>query len=138
MNVDKDLKQFFADEPPGEKTNAIRWLQKQVMRAAVKLPRDFKTLLEWEAFKAQMRRDLPRVIGIPAFPPLRESTVRGRIVVGGNVICERVDVYVDDDYAIPAFVFSPAESQGGGSPSRRPGVAQGETILDPGEHRMRM
>lgn len=29
MNVDKDLHSFFAGEPPGERTNAIRWLQRK-------------------------------------------------------------------------------------------------------------
>ena len=29
------------DEPLGQKTNAIRWLQKQVMRKSAALPRDF-------------------------------------------------------------------------------------------------
>lgn len=112
MNIDKDLNRYFADEPPGEKTNAIRWLQKRVMRMTLELPRDFRTLAEWNAFREHLRRELPRVIGIPQLPPLGESTVRGRIRVGADVICERVDVYADDDYAIPCFVFCPAEGGG--------------------------
>jgi len=109
MNASKDLTSFFSSEPPGEKTNAIRWLQKKVMVEALKLPRDFKTKEEWEAFRARMRKELPLVIGVPCFPPLRESTLRARIKVGRDVVCERVDVYVDEDYAIPSFVFSPAK-----------------------------
>ena len=67
MNASKDLAAFFSSEPPGEKTNAIRWLQKKVMAEAVKLPRDFKTKDEWETFRAKIRQDLPGVIGIPCF-----------------------------------------------------------------------
>lgn len=95
-------------EPLGQRTNAIRWLQKQVARKARELPREFHSRQEWEAFRDRMRRELPAVIGVPAFPPLRESHVRARIRVGEDAICERVDVHVDEDYAIPAFVFSPA------------------------------
>lgn len=108
-NIEKDMQLFFADEPPGQKTNAIRWLQKKVMEKALELPRNFNTREDWEAFRSKMRAELPSVIGIPQFPELRESFVRGRIRVGADVISERVDVYVDDDYAIPAFVFLPAE-----------------------------
>jgi len=110
MNIDKDLARFFADEPPGEKTNAVRWLQKQVMRQALNLPREFAGLAEWEAFRTRLRTELPRVIGVPRFPPLGESVVRARILVGGDAFCERVDVYVDADYAIPSFVFTPADA----------------------------
>ncbi|MFH1731012.1 MAG: hypothetical protein ABIF82_05085 [Planctomycetota bacterium] len=39
-NAEKDLGRFFADEPPGMKTNSIRWFQKQVMKRALTLPRD--------------------------------------------------------------------------------------------------
>jgi dienelactone hydrolase len=116
MNASKDLTSFFSSEPPGEKTNAIRWLQKKVMAEAVKLPRDFKTREEWETFRAHIRQDLPGVIGIPSFPPLLESATRARIRVGSDVICERVDVYVDEDYAIPSFVFSPAAPPAGRMP----------------------
>jgi dienelactone hydrolase len=108
MNAQKDLSRFFADEPPGEKTNAVRWLQKQVMRRSLELPRAFASLEAWERFRERLRNDLPRVIGVPQFPPMQKSVLRGRIRVGHDAICERVDVFVDDDYAIPAFVFSPA------------------------------
>ena len=109
MNASKDIAAFFSSEPPGEKTNAIRWLQKKVMAEAVKLPRDFASRAEWEAFRAKIRRDLPDVIGIPSFPPLKPSTLRARILVGQDVVCERVDIYVDEDYGIPCFVFLPAQ-----------------------------
>jgi dienelactone hydrolase len=95
-------------EPPGQRNNAIRWLQKRVMERARCLPRDFRDLSEWEAFRAHLRRELPRTIGIPSFPPLQESCLRGRVRIGEGVCCERVDVCVDADYAIPAFVFLPA------------------------------
>jgi len=108
-NAEKDLGEFFADEPPGMKTNSIRWFQKQVMKQALTLPRDFKTLEEWEAFRTKMRDELPRVIGIPQFPELEESCVRGRMRIGEDVVCERVDVHVDEDYAIPSFVFLPLD-----------------------------
>ena len=107
MNASKDFASFFSSEPPGEKTNAIRWLQKKVMAASLKLPREFKSRADWEAFRAHLRQELPAVIGIPRFPPLQESLVRARIRVGADAVCERVDVYVDEDYAIPTFVFSP-------------------------------
>jgi dienelactone hydrolase len=57
-----------------------------------------------------MRRELPRVIGLPQFPPLGESFLRGRVRVGEDVLCERVDVYGDEDYAIPVFVLRPASA----------------------------
>jgi dienelactone hydrolase len=107
MNASKDIPSFFSSEPPGEKTNAIRWLQKKVMAEALKLPRDFKTREDWETFRAKIRRELPGVIGIPSFPALRPSTLRARIQVGEDVACERVDIYVDEDYGIPCFVFTP-------------------------------
>ena len=81
MNASKDLTAFFSSEPPGEKTNAIRWLQKKVMAEALKLPREFKSRGEWEAFRTRIRKELPSAIGIPSFPPLRESTTRARIRV---------------------------------------------------------
>ena len=95
------------DEPLGQKTNAIRWLQKQVVRKAAALPRDFATKEMWEAFRTQMRADLPRVIGIPEFAPLGDSLVRACLDVGEDTVVERVDVTVDEDYAIPSFVFRP-------------------------------
>ena len=33
--------------------------------------------------------------------------VRARIKVGEDILCERVDIYVDEDYGIPSFVFLP-------------------------------
>jgi len=112
MNVDKDLERFFSGEPPGERTNAIRWLQKKVMAKALRLPRSFASLREWEAFKARIRTELPGRIGIPAFPPLGPSVPRGRVRVGEDALCERLDVFVDEDYAIPAFLFLPLAPRG--------------------------
>src|SRR5579871_165042 len=104
-------------EPLGQRTDAICWLQKRVAERARRLPRDFGSLAEWEAFRSRLRADLPGVIGIPEFPPLGESLVRGRIRVGQAVFCERVDVYVDADYAIPTFVFLPERSAGAKLPA---------------------
>ena len=42
--VDKNLAEYFADEPPGQKVNSFRWLQKKVMEKARALPRDFSTV----------------------------------------------------------------------------------------------
>lgn len=108
-NAAKDLNQYLRGEPPGERTNALRWLQKKVMAQSRSLPREFATREDWEAFRGRLRAELPGVIGIPQFAPLGESTLRARIRVGADVICERVDVYVDEDYGIPVFVFSPLE-----------------------------
>jgi len=107
VNVDKNLNSYFQGEPPGQRVNGIRWIQKQVMKAALKLPRDFTTKQDWEAFRADMRKRLPEVIGVPDFGPMKESFIRARIRVGEHTICEHVDVYVDEDYSIPTFVFSP-------------------------------
>jgi len=128
MNVGKDLPRFFSSEPPGQKTNAIRWLQKKVMRQALELPRDFGTREEWEAFRDKIRDQLPSVIGVPEFAPLQESFVRGRVKVGEDTLCERVDVYVDEDYAIPTFVFLPGEAADGPMPGLvwNPGWPQGK------------
>jgi hypothetical protein len=112
MNVDKDLRTFFSGEPPGQKTSSIRWLQKKVMARALALPRSFATRAEWESFRARMRRDLPPRIGIPAFPALKPSLLRGCVAVGDDVECERLDVYVDDDYAIPSFLYRPLAAGG--------------------------
>src|SRR5579871_1524730 len=95
------------DEPPGQRNNALKWLQKRVMDRVRDMPRDFTTRTEWETFRAHLRQELPRMIGLPSFPPLEESAVRGCLQVGADAACERVDVYVDEDYAIPAFVFLP-------------------------------
>lgn len=107
MNASKDLASFLKDEPPGQKTNAVRWLQKKVMAQSLKLPREFESKEAWEAFRDRIRKELPTQIGIPVFPMLQDSLVRARIRVGEEVICERIDVYVDEDYAIPTYVFSP-------------------------------
>jgi len=107
MNAQKDLESFFKGEPPGQRTNAVRWLQKQVMQQALQLPMKFDTLQEWEQFRTTMREQLPKVIGMLTLPPLQDSYTRARIQVGEDVICERVDIYADDDYSIPAFVFKP-------------------------------
>ena len=98
------------DEPPGQRNNALKWLQKRVMDRVRDMPRDFTTRTEWETFRAHLRQELPRMIGLPSFPPLEESAVRGCLQVGADAVCERVDIYVDEDYAIPAFVFQPASS----------------------------
>jgi dienelactone hydrolase len=112
MNASKDLNSFFNNEPPGEKTNAIRWLQKKVMAQSLKLPRDFQTKSEWEIYRSRIRQELPGLIGIPKFPPLQPSFTRARIQIGEDAICERIDVFVDEDYSIPTFVFSPREQRG--------------------------
>ena len=119
MNAEKDLASYFTGEPPGQRTNAVRWLQKQVMAKARALPRSFATRAEWETFKARLRRDLPGRIGIPSFPPLdaAKTVVRARVRLGDELSCERVDIPVDDDYAIPAFVIRPAEARAGRLPA---------------------
>ena len=94
-------------EPLGQRTNAIRWLQKQVLERSRALPKTFSSREEWEGFRDQLRQELPSVIGLPTFPPLGQSLVRGQVQVGAQVRCERVDIYVDEDYAIPSFVFLP-------------------------------
>lgn len=95
------------DEPLGQRTNAIRWMQKKVQERTARLPNCFSSLADWEEFRHKIRTDLPRVIGVPPLPPLQESLVRGQFQVGETTICERVDVYVDEDYAVPALVFRP-------------------------------
>lgn len=96
---------------------AIRWLQRKVAERSAELPRDFATRAEWEAFRSHLRSELPRVIGVPHFGPLEESTLRGRLRVGDDAWCERVDVFVDADYAIPAFVFVPLDEPVDGMPA---------------------
>lgn len=93
--------------PPGAKRNAVMWLQKQCIRMADKLPHDFSTIEEWEAFSEKVRLQLPDVIGIPKFPALKESVIRAQFQVGEDVQGELVDVYVDDDYYIPTYFFTP-------------------------------
>ena len=113
VSTAKDLAAYYAADqtPAGLRTNAVQWLQRKVMAAARELPRRFDTVAAWEQFRAELRRRLPAVIGRPEFPPLRESVTRARVRVGNDVICERVDIHVDTDYAIPAFVFVPAARQ---------------------------
>lgn len=107
MNIDKRGSDYFAGEPLGQQTNAVRWLQKQVMAKAGRLPREFRSRKEWEEFCALLRGKLPKVIGIPSLPPMPASRVRGKARIGNEVLCERVDVGLDQDYAIPAFIFLP-------------------------------
>jgi hypothetical protein len=118
MNVNKDFHKYYNGEPPGQKTNAIRWLQKKIIAMAKEMPWSFQTIGEWEAFKKRIRETLPQTIGIPKFPEMKQSTVRARIMVDTGVICERVDVYVDEDYSIPSFVFYSNDT----SPSKKPGL----------------
>jgi hypothetical protein len=82
-------------------------MQKQVMRQSAQLPSDFPTLQKWKAFRQHLREELPKVIGLPQFPALRESFVRSTLQVGEDVVVERVDVFVDGEYGIPTFVFRP-------------------------------
>ena len=79
------------------------------MEKSRSLPRRFESKEQWERFKEKIRRELPDVIGIPRFPAIKESQPRGRIRVGEDLVCERVDVYVNTDKGIPAFVVSPAD-----------------------------
>lgn len=116
MNVDNHELNSFDGEPLGQKTNAIRWLQKQIMEKAGRLPRDFRSRKEWEKFCAAVRKKLPEVIGIPSLPLLKKSRVRGLARIGNDVLCERVDVFVDEDYAIPTFLFRPARKKTGSMP----------------------
>ena len=109
MNVDNHGLSSFEGEPLGQKTNAIRWLQKKIMAKAGRLPRDFQNRKEWEEFCAVVRKKLPEVIGIPSLPPLKKSRFRGVAIIANDIRCERVDVYVDEDYAIPAFIFLPVK-----------------------------
>ena len=104
-------------ECSSDEFNGIRWLQRKVRRKAALLPSDFTDLPEWERFKHRVRTELPGRIGIPGLPSLRESTVRGSVRVGDGILCERVDVYADDEYSIPAFVFSPAAPGAGACPA---------------------
>ena len=117
MCADENLWTPPEGEPLGQRTNSIRWLQKQIIRKAAQLPHDFASRAEWEAFRAKLRAELPRIIGVPELPPLRESLVRGTARVGEDAICERVDVYMDEDYAIPSFVFRPLQPPAGRMPA---------------------
>lgn len=96
-----------SEEPLGQQNNAIRWLQKQTLRQSALLPRQFSDRASWEAYRTHLREELPRVIGVPSLPEMGESRVRARVAIGEDVILERVDVNVDEDYGIPAFVFLP-------------------------------
>jgi hypothetical protein len=82
-------------------------LQKQTAKQSLKLKRDFVSLDEWKSFKKELRQKLIETIGFPEFPMPKPGESRGRIRLGEDVLVERVDVYADDDYSIPAFVFSP-------------------------------
>ena len=46
-------------EPLGQRTNAIRWLQKKVMETAEELPKDFESQAEWESYRDGIRAELP-------------------------------------------------------------------------------
>lgn len=92
-----------------DKTNAVRWLQRKVQRQSQALPREFATRAAWETFRGRIRSQLPAIIGLPQFPPLGESRVHASLQVSADVRCERIDVYVDDDYSIPTLVFSPLQ-----------------------------
>lgn len=109
-NIDKDLAEHLIGTPPGTRNSAVHWFQKQVARQSLKLRRDFPSLDEWQEFKHTTRSSLLKTIGLPQFPLLKNSPVRARIRLGDDVLLERTDVYVDDDYYIPAFVFSPLSS----------------------------
>lgn len=98
-------------EPVGQRCNGLRWLQKKVIEQARTLPREFSTLADWETFRQTIRRNLPAEIGLPTLPELRPSTIRGATTVGGDVICERTDIYVDEDYTIPAYIFRPQKAE---------------------------
>jgi pimeloyl-ACP methyl ester carboxylesterase len=110
-NVDKDLTVHLSPEvnPPGTRNSIIHWLQKQTAKKSLMLKRDFASLEEWESFKKGMREKLIETIGFPEFPEAKPGDVRARIRLGDDVLLERVDVYGDDDYAIPVFVYSPAK-----------------------------
>jgi hypothetical protein len=97
--------------------NGIRWLQRKVQRRAALLPSEFSTLEEWELYKQRVRSELPGRIGIPELPALKESRIRGVVRTGERTMCERIDVYVDDNFSIPTFVFAPSESQSAPRPA---------------------
>lgn len=107
----------MAPDLPGDRCNALRWLQHQVQARSRALPRSFPTLAAWETFRDRVRAELTQTIGLPSWPEPTGSSVRGRTAVGQGLVVERVDVAVDQAYAIPAFVFSPAEPGQG-----RPGL----------------
>jgi len=96
QNASRDRGAHYGGEAPGQRTNAVRWLQKKVCEKTRALPRDFASRDEWEAFRKKIRAELPRVIGLPAFPELKPGYLRGRFRVGDDVVCERVDVYIND------------------------------------------
>ena len=103
--VGKNMKEYYSKTPYGLQTNGFQWLQKLVAKKAGKLPYDFSNKAEWEQFKCTMRYKIPTVCGIPSFPPMKEAFIRSRSRLGEDVVVERVDIYVDDDYSIPSFVF---------------------------------
>ena len=107
MPAEKILKDWLAGEPVGSRTDSIRWLQKRLARAVAKLPYDFETLESWEGFREKIRNELPQLIGIPEIGPMGDCPARARFQVGDEAICERLDIHMDDDYYLPAFVFSP-------------------------------
>jgi cephalosporin-C deacetylase-like acetyl esterase len=108
-NAEKNLVAHLGEDvnPPGTRNSIIYWLQRQVAKESLKLKRNFTSLGEWELYKSGLRKKLVDTIGFPEFPAPKPGSVRARIRLGEDVLVERVDVYADDDYAIPAFVFSP-------------------------------
>jgi hypothetical protein len=108
-NIEKDMSFHFNPDrnPPGTRNSIIYWLQKQTAKQSLKLKRDFASLDEWKNFKKEMRGKLIETIGFPEFPAVKQGEIRARIRLGEDVLLERVDVYADEDYYIPAFVFSP-------------------------------
>jgi len=102
-----DLISWWDGEPLGQRNNAIRWMQKLVQKKTRLLPRQFDTLESWEGFRQHIRKELPTRIGIPPLPRMQPGEVRARVQVSQDILCERVDVYFDDDYAIPTLCFKP-------------------------------
>lgn len=117
-NVTKNYEEYLLPVPPGTSTNSVHWFQKLVAKQSVKLKRDFSSLEEWKDFKTDMIPKLKETIGYMELPPMKECRSRGAGRVGDSVLVERIDVYMDDDYAIPTFVFSPFEKSG----KKRPAI----------------
>lgn len=106
-NTEKNYETFLDGTPPGTRVNSIHWFQKLVAKQSLQLKREFSTLSEWENYKSELIPKLKKTIGFMELPTPKPSTSRGQGRVDEDVLVERVDVYIDDDYSIPAFVFSP-------------------------------
>ena len=64
---------YAADQtPPGLRTNAVQWLQRQVMAAARELPRRFDTVAAWERFRSEFLSGNPGFGGTS-----KQETLRG-------------------------------------------------------------